>query len=70
MSSAASLQETKEELELILKTLQGLPKENQVLRSISDRLVPHTVGETIPAIENRLQVVKEALSQTYKQNVG
>lgn len=63
MSNVASLKENQAELELILATLQELPGENQVLRSISDRLIPHTVKETIPAIETQLQVVKEVIDQ-------
>jgi len=62
MTSHQALLETKEELELIHKTLSNLPKDNKVLRSINGRLVPHTVQETLPAIGTQLAVVKEAIS--------
>lgn len=63
MSSTANLLEIKEELDLILETLKTLPENNKVLRSVNDRLIPHTVKETVPAIEAQLTVVKDALNQ-------
>ena len=67
MNNIKTLVENKEELELILSTLENLPETNRVLREIDGNLIPHTVGQTKPAVKKQLQVVNEAIQHAKNQ---
>jgi len=67
MSNVVVLKDSLRELELIESTLKKLPVDRKVLREVDGRLISHTVGETLPAIDRRLALVRDGILQAEEQ---